>query len=124
MTRSQAALAIAALAISPTVAFAQALPTEWSARYAGPLLLLGVLALYAVGAGLALPGLSRAGVGLWLLVMTAGGSLAVFTLQGAIMGERWQLASLLVGFLGFVFVGQWALSRLNRVKSELSRGEP
>jgi hypothetical protein len=118
MTRRHAALAIATLATSPSVAFAQAEPTEWSARYAGPLLLVGVLSLLAIGAGLAFRGWSRLGVVLWMLVMTAGGSLVVYAVQGAILGQRWQLPSLLAGFLGLVFAGHWALTRLNRVKTE------
>ena len=118
MIRSRAALAIATLAAYPSVALAQAGPTESSAKYAGPLLVLGVLFLLGIGEGLAFRGWNRLGVLLWMLVMTAGGSLAVFTLQGAILGQRWQLASLLAGFLGFVFAGQWALNRLNRVADE------
>jgi hypothetical protein len=118
MLPSRTALAIATLAASPSVAFAQALPTESSAKYAGPLLVVGVLFLLGIGEGLAFRGWNRLGVALWMLVMTGGGSLAVFTLQGAILGQRWQLFSLLAGFLGFVLAGQWALNKLNRVETE------
>jgi hypothetical protein len=113
MKRAQAFAAVA-LALWPASAFAQAAPTHWSAIYAGPIYAAGGLLLLAIGRALAAPGWNRLGVLLWLLVVTAGGCLAIYALPGIVLGAVWQLPALVVAFVLFIALGQDALSRLQR----------
>jgi hypothetical protein len=106
--------ALLALLCLPTTVFAQAVPTHWSALYTGPILLGAALVVAGIGAVFAAPGWSRVGIALWLLLVTAVGYLAIYTMQGAATGKPWQLPAFTAGLLVFVFVGNWALVRLKR----------
>ena len=114
MKRAHALAVILASIATPATAFAQAVPTHWSAIYSGPIYIAGALLLLAVGRALSAPGWNRLGVVLWLLVMTAGGCLAIYALPGIVQGDRWQLPAMVAAFILFIALGHDALTRLQR----------
>jgi hypothetical protein len=115
MSRAVVAFAAATLAYLPATALAQATPAHWSAVYTGPILVGGALVAMGIGALFSLhPILSRLGIVLWLLLVTAAGCLAIYSMQGAALGKPWQLPAFSAGLLLFVFAGNWALVRLKR----------
>ena len=114
MNRAPYGLSLAALLWLPTTVFAQATATDWSAVYTGPIFLAGALVAMGIGAVFDAPGWNRLGIVLWLLLVTAAGSLAIYAMQGAALGKPWQLPAVWVGLYGSVAAGDWALVRLER----------
>jgi hypothetical protein len=114
MKRAPFGLALAALLSLPTTVFAQATATHWSAVYTGPIFVGAALVAMGIGALFAAPGWNRLGVMLWLLLVTAAGCLAIYTMQGTAQGAQWQLPAFSAGLLVFVAAGNWALVRLKR----------
>ncbi len=114
MNRAPFGLTLATLLCLPTTVLAQATSANWSATYTGPIFLAGALVAMGIGAAFAAPGWNRVGIMLWLLLVTAAGSLAIYAMQGAALGKPWQLPAFSVGLLVFVAAGNWALVRLKR----------
>lgn len=114
MKRAPYGLTLVALLCLPTTVFAQATATEWSAVYTGPIFLAGALVAMGIGRVFDAPGWNRVGIALWLLLVTAAGSLAIYAMQGAALGKPWQLPAFSAGLLVFVVAGNWALVRLKR----------
>jgi len=112
MKRAQTIATVAALLAWPASALAQAAATHWSALYAGPIYLGAVVVLLAIGKALRQPGWNRVGISLWLVVMTAGGCLAIYALPGIAQGKPWQLPAMFLTFLLFVYAGNLVLRKL------------
>lgn len=116
MTAARVFVPLAVLVLSslcvPATAFAQASSIHWSALWGGAIFLAAAVVLVGIGFGLAFPGWNRLGIALWMLVMTAGGCLSIYAMQGASTGEKWQMPAFSAGFLVFAVAGNWTLRRL------------
>lgn len=61
------------------------------AQWVSPILILDAVLVLGIGMGLQAPGWNRLGMALWLVAITLGGSLAVYSLAFAAKGALWQL---------------------------------
>lgn len=109
------ALTAFALALAPSVAFAevQPPPAHWTARYALPLFIGDALLLLAIGQLASTP-LRGIGQLLWVLFISAGGGLIVYGLPYAANGLPWHLPAFFAGMGLLAYAGERSRAQLAR----------
>jgi hypothetical protein len=100
-----------ALAAAQAQAAAPAQP-HWTTLWAGPIFLGGVVVLLLLRALPAWPVLRGIGSVLWILLMTAGGCLALYAMPTAFRSGSWYLPVFVAGIAALSFAGELARKKL------------
>jgi hypothetical protein len=75
-------------------------------------LILDALLVVAIGMGLQARGWNRLGMFLWLVAITLGGSLAVYSLAFAAQGALWQLPAHILASGALVYAAELSRQQL------------
>ena len=111
---SRSAALGAALCLAPSIAWADPLPEPaFLAEWALPMFTADAIFMLGTAFALAAVGWSRLGLLLWIVAVSAGGYLFVYTMPHALKPPSWHLPAFVGGFLLFVCVAELSRKRLS-----------